>query len=204
MPSDDSRLFPERDDVAPPLAETAWRRRLLQHVTALGAALVVSPVLIWVCVRYGDWRPPGEGGWGKLTAAVVLVAGIVPILLVADTVRAWPLLRAARRRVPGRWMDAVAFAEDRRETTGNLIFRRWRVARHWWLALYSLREDGPTSPLLAVEVDEEFARRCVTGQVLRVYGAEGPDTKVVLAAGEEVVWPAAQQPRLPDGAALPT
>lgn len=202
MPSAD-RTLQGPDDLAPPLPETAWRSRLLKHITTLGTALLVSPLVIWVCVRYGDWRPPDEGGWGKSLAAVVLMAGIVPMFLLVEAVRTWPQLKAARRRGPGRWMDAFAFVEDRREKTGNRIFRRWQIVRHWWLALYGLREDDPISPLLAVEVDESFARRCVSGQVLCVYGAEGPDTRVVLAAGDHVVWPAAQQPQLPEGATRP-
>jgi hypothetical protein len=91
---------------------------------------VVSPVVIWSAVRFGDWRGPSDGGWGKALAGVVLVAVVVPLVATAETVRWWPQLRAVRRGQPGRWMDARAFAEETDEPTGNLIFRRSHVVRH--------------------------------------------------------------------------
>lgn len=159
-------------------------------------SLAVSPIVIWACIRYGDWRAPAEGGWGKLLAFVVLIAALLPIFAAAALVKALPQLRTARRRSLGRWMDVHGYVEERRERTANWVFGRWEVVPHWWLALYGLGEREPLVARLAVEVDEACARQCGPGQVIRVYGADD-DGRVVLAAGDRVIWPKSQAQGLP-------
>ena len=201
MRSDDATRH-GRDDLAPPLPERDWRRPLRHRITVVVAAVVVSPIVIWVCVEFGDWRSPSEGGWGKLFVGIVLAAVVLPACIVVETRRWWPQLQVARRGEPGLWMDAIAFTEDREEPTGNLIIRRSHVVRHWWLALHSLRDGDLGAVLLAVEVDERIAVRCRAGHVIQVYGSLAGDEPVVLALDGAVVWPTTQRPRIPAGAVL--
>lgn len=183
---------------APPLGPDVWWKRLCLLLSTTLLFTVWGTLVIWACVEDGDWRSTYDGGDEKLLVFAVGCSVGIPFASATKLVRSLPQIATARRRTRGRLMTAVPYVEDR-EHEGAYPWSRVKHSTHWWLSLRPIgtRIDAP--PDLALKVSERCAASWPQGATVALYGERpGRDRWAVVALGDTIVWPTAQETALPE------